>query len=120
MYSETRAAFAALSDQVTALDEKVVAGFARADRYFELQHQQHLELRGRVGALSERVEALTEHVAHLGHEVAQLRDYVTREIADIKFELRELRGQSGQTEELRREIAELTVRVDRLERRQSD
>jgi ubiquinone biosynthesis protein UbiJ len=49
-----------------------------------------------------------------------LRDYVTREIAEIRLELRELRAQSNQTDKLRREIAELTVRVDRLERRQRD
>jgi hypothetical protein len=45
---------------------------------------------------------------------------VTREFAEIRLELRHLRGKSVQTDELRREIDELTVRVDRLERRQQD
>lgn len=118
--SETRAAFTALNETVTALsgkvaalDQKVTGGFARADRYFELQHQQHLELRA-------RLDALTHRVALVEREVAQLRDYVTREIGEVRAELRDLRSRSDQTDEIRREIAELTVRVDRLERRQSD
>jgi hypothetical protein len=49
-----------------------------------------------------------------------LRDYVAREFAGIRLDLRVLRERPGQTDELRREIAELTVRVDRLEQRQSD
>jgi ubiquinone biosynthesis protein UbiJ len=66
------------------------------------------------------MDALTERVGGLEHEVAQLRDYITREIAEIRLELRDLRDRAEQTDELRREIAELSVRVDRLERRQSD
>jgi predicted nucleic acid-binding Zn-ribbon protein len=120
MDTETRAA-------ITALGETMSAGFARMDRYFELNQAQFLELRGEVAELRtevrelrERMDALTERVARLEHEVAQLRDYVTREIAAIRLELRELRGRSDQTDELRREIAELTVRVDAHERRRSD
>jgi uncharacterized coiled-coil DUF342 family protein len=116
---------------VTTLDEKVTVGFSRADRYFELQQKQFLEwrdeLHGEVGELRagvrdlrDRVDALTERVARLEHEVAQLRDYVTREISEIRLELRVLRGRPGQTDELRREIAELTVRVDRLGQRRKD
>jgi len=124
MDSETRAA-------VTALSDTMSAGFARMDRYFELSQQQFLEwraelrgevgeLRSEVGELRVRVDALSERVGRLEHEVALLRDYVTREIAEIRLELRELRGRSGHTDELRREINELAVRVERLERRQPD
>jgi predicted RNase H-like nuclease (RuvC/YqgF family) len=120
MDSETRAAFTALNETVTALSETVTAGFARADRYFELQHQQHLELRNRLDALTARVDALTDRIVILEREVAQLRDYVTREISEIRLELRELRDRSDQSAELRREIAGLAVRVDHLEQRQSD
>ena len=127
MDSETRAAFTALNETVTVLSVTVTAGFARADRYFELQHQQHLELRdrldaltARVDALTDRVDALTDRIAVLEREVARLRDYVTREISEIRLELREIRARSDQSDELRREIAELAVRVDRLEQRQPD
>ena len=116
---------------IAALGESTNAGFARIERYIELQRAEFLEwreeargefaqLHGAFADLRERVDALTERVARLEHEVMLLRDYVTREIAEIRFDLRELRERSGQTAELRREVAELTVRVDRLERRQSD
>jgi predicted RNase H-like nuclease (RuvC/YqgF family) len=106
MDSETRAAIGALGDLVTA-------GFARMDHYFELQQKQFLEL-------CDRVDALTERVAGLEQEVAHLRDYVTHEISEIRLELRELRARSEQSDQLHREIVELSVRVDRLERRQQD
>lgn len=127
MDSETRAAFAAQSaafaelsaafaTQGAALErvsETMTAGSARVDRYFELQQKQFLELRDRVDAVAERLDRLE-------HEVSQFRDYVTRELPEIRLELRELRGRPGQTEALRREIADLAVRVERLERRRSD
>jgi predicted RNase H-like nuclease (RuvC/YqgF family) len=109
------------------MEARMDAGFARADRFFELQHAQHLELRGEfaelraeVRELRDRVDALTDRAGRLEHEVSLLRDYVTREVAEIRLDLRVLRERPGQTVELRREIAELTVRVDRLEQRQSD
>ena len=103
MDSETR-------DTITAMGDTILA---RMDHYFELQQKQFLELR-------ERVDALTERVAGLEHEVAQLRDYVTREISEIRLELRVLRARSEQSDPLRREIVELSMRVDRLERRQQE
>lgn len=106
--------------RLTVLSDTMSAGFARMDRYFELQQKQYLELRDEFAELRARVDALSERVGRLEHEVALLRDHVTRDIAEIRLELRELRGRSGQTDELRREIAELTVRVERLERRQPD
>jgi predicted RNase H-like nuclease (RuvC/YqgF family) len=123
---------------IAALGESTNAGFARIERYIELQRAEFLEwreeargefaqlhgafadLRGAFADLRERVDALTERVARLEHEVMLLRDYVTREISAIRLELRELRARSDQTDELRREIAELTVRVDHLEQRQPD
>ena len=128
MDSETRAAITAMGDTI----------LERMDRYFELQHAQHVEfrdevrgefvqVRGEIAELRDRVDALTARVAgvegdvaRLGQEVAQLRDYVTRELAGIRLELRELRAHPDQTYELRREIAELAARVDRLEQRQQD
>jgi predicted RNase H-like nuclease (RuvC/YqgF family) len=112
MDSETR-------DAITTMGDTILA---RMDHYFELQQKQFLgwraELRGDINALTVRVDALTERVGRLEHEVILLRDYVTREISEIRLELRELRARSGQTDEIRREIAELTVRLDLLERRQ--
>lgn len=110
MDSETR-------DAITAMGDTILA---RMDHYFELQQKQFLELRERVDALTERVDVLTERTAALEHEVAHLRDYVTREISEIRLELRALRARSEQSDELRREIVELSMRVDRLERRQQE
>lgn len=124
MDTETRTAITALADTM--------------NRYFELQQAQFVEWRDEVrgefaglrgefaglrrefSELGERVDALTDRVSRLENEVVLLRDFVTREVAGIRLELRELRAQADQTGELRREIAELTVRVDRLERRQPD
>jgi uncharacterized coiled-coil DUF342 family protein len=127
MDDETRAAFAALTETMSA-------GFARTDHFFELQQAQHLELSGKltelrgevrelrdeVRELRDRVESLTDRVSRLEHEVGQLRDFVAREISDIRIELRTLRERADATDDLRRDIAELTVRVDRIERRQQD
>jgi predicted RNase H-like nuclease (RuvC/YqgF family) len=133
MDTETRAAITALGESMGAA---MNAGFARIERYIELQRGEFLEsrdemrgefeglrgglavLRNEVSELRDRVEALTERVSRLEQEVAQLRDFVTREIAEIRLELRALRARSDQTDELRRDIAQLTMRVDRLERRQ--
>ena len=124
MDTETRTAITALADTM--------------NRHFELQQAQFVEWRDEVrgefaglrgefaglrrefSELGERVDALTDRVSRLENEVVLLRDFVTREVAGIRLELRELRAQADQTGELRREIAELTVRVDRLERRQPD
>jgi|SRR5690606_24820396 len=124
MDNETRAAFAAMNesitslrDTVTALDERMTVGFAQVDRFFELQQLQHVEVCERLDLLTERVDALTERVVRLENQVTLLRDHFTREIAEIRVELRALHARSDQTDELRRQITELTVRVDRLERR---
>jgi chromosome segregation ATPase len=123
------------------LRDDMIAGFARTDHFFELQQAQHVELRGdfaelrgdfaelrgdfaelrgEVRELSDRVESLTERVSRLENEVSQLRDYVTREISDIRIELRTLRERSDATNELRRDIAKLAVRVDHIEERHQD
>lgn len=113
MDDETRAAFAALG-------EVVAAGFARTDRHFELQQAQCVELRAEVRQLHDRMDSLESRISGLETGVTLLRDYVTREITAIRQELRELRLRSDQNDELRREIAQLAARVDRLERSQQD
>jgi predicted RNase H-like nuclease (RuvC/YqgF family) len=104
-------------DAITAMGETILA---RMDHDFELQQKQFIELRERVDTLTERVDMLTQRVTGLEREVARLRDYVTREISEIRLELRVLRARSDQSDELRREIVELGMRVDRLERRQQE
>jgi polyhydroxyalkanoate synthesis regulator phasin len=52
MDDETRTAFATMA-------ESIAVGFARMDRYFELQQAQHIEFRTEVNA---RLDALTERV----------------------------------------------------------
>lgn len=117
MDTETSTAITALADTM--------------NRYFELQQAQFMEWRDEVRGefaglrrefsdLRDRVDALTDRVSRLENEVVLLRDFVTREVAGIRLELRELRAQTDQTDELRREIADVTARVDRLEQRHSD
>ena len=66
-------------------------------------------------------DALTERVGRLEHEVLLLRDYMTRELAEIRLELRDLRHRSLAADDaLRRDVASLMARVERLEERQSD
>ena len=135
MDTETSAAIAALDDRMTEGFAEMRAGFARVDRYFELQQLQFVEwraelrgemaefrteLRGEIAELRDRVDALTERVGRLEHEVLLLRDYVTREFAEVRAELRDLRNNAlNADDDLRRDIAALTLRVDRLEERQS-
>ncbi|MHB1168693.1 MAG: hypothetical protein ACYC28_05365 [Longimicrobiales bacterium] len=149
MDGETQAALAALSDRMDDGFAEMRAGFARVDRFFELQQLQFVEwraeLRGEMAGLRtelrgemaelrgemaelrqemvelrQRVDTLTERVGSLEHEVLLLRDYVTRELTGIRLELRDLRGRSLMADDdLRRDIAALTQRVDRLEERHS-
>jgi chromosome segregation ATPase len=118
--------------ELAELRETVAAGFARMDRYFELQQLQYLELRGevrelrallvglteRVDGLEARLEGLEQAVQRIEGEVRALRDWATREFAEIRGELRQLRREStGRYASLRSEVDALTARVDRLEER---
>jgi chromosome segregation ATPase len=127
MDTETRAALADLTEMVRT-------GFARNDRYFELMQAQHLELRDEVrgdiaevrGDIAElrremvelraTVDGLADRVATLEQEFRAFRDWATRELADVRRELREVRAllETGYTE-LRRDVNDLSARVARLE-----
>ena len=107
-----------IKGELTALRETVAAGFARADRYFELQQVQFIEFRDQVfsrfDALTARVDRLEQELQSLRSEFGTLRDWVTREFAEVHSELRELR-QVGAAQSA--EIRQLSARVDRLEHR---
>jgi outer membrane murein-binding lipoprotein Lpp len=112
------AGFARADGGVTALREAVTAGFARADRYFELQQVQFIEFRdevvGRLDELTARVDRLEHEVQSLRSAFHTFRGWVTREFAEVRGELRELR-RVGAAQSA--EIQQLSARVDRLERR---
>jgi chromosome segregation ATPase len=125
----------ALRTELGLLRETVHAGFARMDRYFELQQEQHVELRGQVQelradvqelraqveALTRRVDAIEVRLTSLEHEVRSLRDWTTREFADVRLELRRLRQDVvGRDESLRHEVETLSQRVARLEQEWSE
>jgi predicted nucleic acid-binding Zn-ribbon protein len=110
--------------ELAGLRDTMNAGFARADRYFELQQAQHVELRGEVEelrdlllALTARVDRLEARVAGLESELRAFRDWTSRELMDIRRELRLLREAAEERDELRREVDALDVRVTRLEQR---
>jgi chromosome segregation ATPase len=115
--------------ELAALRDTVHAGFARMDRYFELQQAQFLEwrtelrgevqeLRGEVQELARRVDRIEGRLAALQHQVGALRDWAAREFADVRLELRRLREQVEERDDaLRRDVEALTQRVDSLERR---
>jgi chromosome segregation ATPase len=131
-----------LRSELAELRDTVHAGFARMDRYFELSQAQYLELRGEVRELRNLLIALTSRVDRiearldglekrlgglekrfggLEEQVRQFRDWVTRELADVRHELRLLRQATEEpTEELRRDIDALDARVTRLEQRRDD
>ncbi|CAN5701299.1 hypothetical protein BH23GEM9_BH23GEM9_19990 [soil metagenome] len=118
--------------ELVALRDTMNTGFARMSHYFELQQAQHLELRGEVQELRDLLLALTsrvdrieirltrvdEAVQRLDGELRALRDWVTREFAEVRRELRQIRIEAaGRDAKLRHDLDALTARVDRLEAR---
>jgi hypothetical protein len=111
MDDEQRAALA-------ALNETIAAGFVRMEHYFDAQNtlmrerldelQSDNELRRRTGELSNRVLRLEQ-------AVDPPRELVRDETADMRLELFEIRWKAWPIQHLRREIAALTARVDRLQ-----
>jgi chromosome segregation ATPase len=134
--------------ELAGLRDTMNAGFARVDKYFELQQAQHVELRGEVQelrgevqelrgevqelrgevqelrdlllALTARVDRLEARVAGLENELRAFRDWTSRELMDIRRELRLLREAAEERNELRREVDALDERVTRLEQRRDD
>lgn len=125
--------------ELTALRDTVHAGFARIDRYFELQQAQHLGLSDKVDNLGHRVDGLSDKVDNLiaevrdlnrrvdrveerltglEHSVRAVRDWAAGEFADVRLELRRLRQDVVDRDAaLRGDVVALRERVDRLERR---
>jgi chromosome segregation ATPase len=106
------------------MDDETRAAFARIDRWFELSQAQHLELRQDVNGLREDVNGLREDVNGLREDVNGLREDVNglRHRLDALYaEFRSFRDWAVvQFAELRGLIQQLTLRVERLERRQND
>jgi chromosome segregation ATPase len=95
MDDETRAAFA---ETHRAIDQ----GFARVDRYFELAQAQHLELRVDLGRVEDGLGRVEDRLGRLEAEFRTFRDWVTAKFA-----------------ELSRQIRDILLRLDRLERQQN-
>jgi predicted nucleic acid-binding Zn-ribbon protein len=92
------------------MDDETRAAFARIDRYFELNQAQYNDLRQEVAGLHVKVDDLRQEVGGLRREIDALReefhrfrDWVAAQLAEIRLA-----------------IQQLTVRVERLEYRQSD
>lgn len=110
-----------LHSEVAELRDTVHAGFARMDRYFELTQAQHLELRTLLVALTNRVDGIEARLSGLENQVREFRDWVSRELADVRRELRLLRQATEPSNaDLRRDIDALDARVTRLEQRRDD
>jgi polyhydroxyalkanoate synthesis regulator phasin len=104
------------------MDARVDGGFARVDRWFELQQQQFLEFRAEMLAelarIHARIDALTERVDRLEKELRAFRDWATREVADLRRAVRTLDDNMHEARaETRRELDRVNGRVDRLEHR---
>jgi hypothetical protein len=103
---------------LAALNETMAAGFDRMDRYFDVHHRWMRgwldELRSEQ-ELRRRTTELSHRVVRLEQEVQPPREHVWKEIADMRLELFELRWDAWPIDYLRREIASLTTRVDRIE-----
>lgn len=124
------------------MDAETRAAFARIDRYFELNQVQITELRQEVAAQGEVLHALSGTVQTLGVEVQTLGSEVKtlgsnvqnlhNQVQTLAGELRSLRSwtEAGFVrirDELRSfraamedRLAQLTIRVERLERRLDD
>jgi chromosome segregation ATPase len=102
------------------LRDVVTAGFARMDRYFELQQAQYLELRGEVRELTARVDRIEARLDRLQNEVRAFRDWVAAELAEVRHELRLLRRAAEQDEGVRRSVEALEARVTLIEERRDD
>ena len=113
-----------LDIELALLREAVQAGFARADRYFELQQAQYVELRTDVNGLRAEVRAsalrldrIEERLTSVEHQVANLRDWAAREFSDLRLEVRRLREDVvARNESLQAEVDGLSARVTLLER----
>jgi predicted nucleic acid-binding Zn-ribbon protein len=107
------------------VDESMHAGFACVAHWFELQQAQHLELRtevqslrAEVRALTQRVDRVEERLASLQSDVGALRDWATREFADVRTEIRRLRyAVVERNDALHGDMDDLSGRVTRLEQR---
>jgi polyhydroxyalkanoate synthesis regulator phasin len=107
--------------------EATHAAFVRIDRFFEMQQAQHLELRADVQGLRTEVQELTrrvdrveERLIAMQSEVGAMRDWAVREFADVRLEIRRLRLDLVDCDELGAEVDALSERVDRLERGLAD
>jgi chromosome segregation ATPase len=75
--------------ELAELRDTVHAGFARMDRYFELQQAQFLGLDARVHSLDARVQSLDARVEALSGDVRELRGMLVALIARVdRIELR--------------------------------
>jgi chromosome segregation ATPase len=133
--------------ELAELRDVVHDGFARMDRYFELQQKQYLDLRAelrgdiqdlrgdvqaltrrvdgvenrmagmedRMSGLEDRMSGLDKRLGGLEHEVRALRDWATREITDVRLELRRLGEAVLEGAKVRKDVAALDERVTRLE-----
>lgn len=63
-----------LRTEVALLRDAVHTGFARMDRYFELQQAQHIELRGEVRELRGEMQDLRADVQHLTRRVDRIEE----------------------------------------------
>lgn len=132
MDDETRIAIASIAESVST-------GFARMDRYFELQQAQYVafrseirgeltevrgelaDLRSRLEVLNERVDRVETQVGGLRHEVRALQDWATRELADLRREIRTFESTTRSVHaDVRRDLDQLRGRFDRLEKRLDD
>jgi predicted RNase H-like nuclease (RuvC/YqgF family) len=64
-----------------------------------------------------RLTSLESTVQRLDSELRSVRDWATREFAEIRSELRQVRETVEKDASLRRDVRALETRVDHLERR---
>jgi hypothetical protein len=102
--------------KIVGMDEETRAAFGRMDRWFELSQAQHIEFRDE---MREAVAGLrTELTAEIARSADELRAEMREGDQALRAELRSFRDWVvSAITELRTQIREILMRLDRLERR---
>jgi chromosome segregation ATPase len=105
------------------MDEETRAAFGRMDRYFELAQTRHLELRDGLGRVEDRLGRVEDRLVLVEDRLVRVEDrlgVVEDRLGNLEAEFRTFRDWvTARFDELSRQIRDILLRLDRLERQRS-